>query len=171
MFTKRIKIMADIEVHMGKIAVAKGEDNLVASGIGSCLIITLYDPKHKIGALAHTMLYARRLLFEVSSSKEERRKTNPGLPDTKYADTAIDEMLKRMEILGAERKNMEAKLVGGANMFLAFGSDIGKENVSHTKKKLEEEGVVIVGECVGGSQGRSVEFSVATGIVTVKTKF
>lgn len=163
--------MADIEVHIGKIAVAKSDGNLIASGIGSCLIITIYDPKHQIGALAHTMLHARRLLFEVRSSEEERRKTNPGLPDTEYADTAIDEMLKRMEILGAERKNMEAKLVGGANMFPAFGSDIGKENVSYTKKKLEEEGVVIVGECVGGSQGRSVEFSVATGIITVKTKF
>ena len=39
--------MKNIEVEMGDIAVAKGEDNLVASGIGSCLVITLYNPKHK----------------------------------------------------------------------------------------------------------------------------
>jgi len=163
--------MKNIEVYMGDIAVTKGEDNLVASGIGSCLVITLYDPKHKIGALAHTMLYARRLSFEVRSSKDERRKTNPESPDTKYADTAIDEMLKRIETLGAKRENIEAKLIGGANMFSAFESDFGKENVSRAKEKLKKEGIVIVGECVGGSQGRSVEFSVTTGIVTVKTKF
>jgi chemotaxis receptor (MCP) glutamine deamidase CheD len=80
--------MKNIEVDMGNIAVIKGEDNLVSSGIGSCLIITLYDPKHKISALAHTILYARRLSFEVRSSKDERRKTNPKSPDTKYADMA-----------------------------------------------------------------------------------
>jgi len=163
--------MKNIEVYMGDIAVTKGEDNLVASGIGSCLVITLYDPKHKIGALAHTMLYARRLSFEVYSQKDERRKTNPESPDTKYADTAIDEMLKRIETLGAKRENIEAKLIGGANMFSAFESDFGKENVSRAKEKLKKAGIVIVGECVGGSQGRSVEMSIATGIVTVKTKF
>ncbi len=164
--------MKNIEVYMGDIAVIKGEDNLVASGIGSCLVITLYDPKHKIGALAHTMLYARRLSFEVRNSKDERRKTNPDeSPDTKYADTAIDEMLKRIETLGAKRENIEAKLIGGANMFSAFESDFGKENVSRAKEKLKKAGIAIVGECVGGSQGRSVEFSVTTGIVTVKTKF
>ena len=46
----------DIEVHMGNIVVTEGPDNLVTSGVGSCLIITLYDPKNQIGALAHTML-------------------------------------------------------------------------------------------------------------------
>jgi len=56
-------------------------------------------------------------------------------------------------------------------MFSAFESDFGKENVSRAKEKLKKAGIAIVGECVGGSQGRSVEFSVTTGIVTVKTKF
>ena len=150
--------MKNIEVEMGDIAVTKGEDNLIASGIGSCLVITLYDPKQKIGALAHTMLYS------------QRRKANPESPDTKYADIAIDEMLKRVQALGAKRENIEAKLIGGANMFSAFESDIGKESVSGSKNKLKKEGIAIVGECVGGSQGRSVELSIATGIVTVKTK-
>jgi len=164
--------MKNIEVYMGDIAVTKGEDNLVASGIGSCLVITFYDPKHKIGALAHTMLYARRLSSEVRSSKDERRKTNPDeSPDTKYADTAIDEVLKRIDSLGAKRENIEVKLIGGANMFSAFKSDFVKENVTRVKEKLEKADIAIVGECVGGSQGRSVEFSVNTGIVTVKTKF
>jgi len=156
---------------MGEIKVAKGEDNLIASGIGSCVIVTLYDPKNKIGALAHTMLPARRLSFVARDPKYERRKTTPGSPDTRYGDTAIDEMLKRMQAQGAHRQNIEAKLIGGANMFSAFQSDIGQENVSYAKKKLKSQGVRLVGEAVGGSQGRSVEFSLTSGIVTVKTKF
>ena len=169
------------EVQMGEIGVGGTDDNLIASGIGSCLVITFYDPKQKIGALAHTMLPARRMFFEVRDVKDERRKINlnspssakasEGKPDTRYADTAIDQMLKRIEAEGAKRENLEAKLIGGANMFSAFKSDISEDNISYAREKLKKEGIVIVGECVGGSQGRSVEFSVASGVVTVKTKF
>ena len=49
--------------------------------------------------------------------------------------------------------------------------DIGKDNVLSAREKLQAEGIKIVGECVGGSQGRSVEFSPTTGVVTVKIKF
>lgn len=161
----------DIDVHMGEIETAKADDNLIALGIGSCLVITLYDSKQKIGALAHTMLPARRMSFEAHNPNHERRTTNDESPDTRYADTAIDEMLKRMEAQGAKRENLEAKIIGGANMFSAFVSDIGENNISYARKKLKKAGIPIVGECVGGSQGRSVEFSAASGIVTVKTRF
>ena len=164
---------------MGQIQVGKDEDELTASGIGSCLVITFYDPKQKIGALAHTMLPARRMhalseaegSFELRNPKEERRHTNPGSSDTRYADTAIDEMLKRVETEGAKREFIEAKIIGGANMFSAFKSDIAEDNISYARGKLKKLGIAIVGECIGGSQGRSVEFSVASGVVTVKTKF
>ena len=76
-----------------------------------------------------------------------------------------------MQALGAERIDIEAKLVGGANMFGLSSSDIGRENVLSAKKKLKEAGIKLIGESIGGSVGRSVEFSVATGIVTVKISF
>lgn len=142
---------------MGEIAVGKEKDDLSSLGIGSCLVVTLYDSKNKIGALAHTMLPAR---------------SNPGPEgDTRYVENAVDEMLKKLKEQGSETENLEAKLIGGANMFNAFESDIGKGNVSSAKEKLRKEGISVIGECVGGSQGRSVEFSVASGIVTVKVKF
>ncbi len=159
------------EVEMGQIEVGKNEDALIASGIGSCLAITFYDSKQKIGALAHTMLPARRMSFEARNPNNERRTTNYESPDTRYADTAIDQMLKKVEALGAKRENIEAKIIGGANMFSAFISKIGEDNISYAREKLKKLGIAVVGECVGGSQGRSVEFSIATGIVTVKTKF
>jgi chemotaxis protein CheD len=148
--------LAEIEVKMGDVAVAKKEDNLTVSGIGSCLIVTLYDPRLRIGGLAHTMLPSSGY-------------SNP--KDTKYVDIAIDHMLEKMVNLGARREELEAKLIGGANMFSAFASDMGKENVLSAKEKLKKEGIKLAGESVGGSQGRSVEFSIATGIVTVRMKF
>ncbi|MBU2436488.1 MAG: chemotaxis protein CheD [Candidatus Omnitrophica bacterium] len=92
-------------------------------------------------------------------------------PDTRYADIAIDEMLNKIAAQGAKKEFITAKLIGGANMFSAITSKIGEDNISYTRERLKKQGIPIVGECVGGSQGRSVEFSVASGIVTVKTKF
>ena len=39
------------------------------------------------------------------------------------------------------------------------------------REKLLKEGIKIIAESVGGNQGRSVEFSLDTGIVTVRIKF
>jgi len=180
--------MSDIEVHMGDIAVMKGTHNLITSGVGSCLIITLYDPKLQIGALAHTMVpssakrdteYQQRLSTHLSFEAPSLGQTcmvaeqvSTKAKETKYVDVAIDRMLKGLQANGAKREDLEAKLIGGANMFPTIASDdIGQDNVLSAKEKLKAEGIRIVGECVGGSQGRSVEFSPTTGVVTVKIKF
>lgn len=205
----------DIQVDMGEIAIGASQDSLLSLGVGSCLVITMYDTKRKVGALAHAMLSSlngratsatRSLIASRSNrplgvpadvgghlsrgddvaeratrSTESRRKGKKGpqipnnprseIRDPKYVDAAIDEMLKGMEARGARKEDLEAKLIGGANLFSAFNSDIGAENVSTAEKKLKEKGINIVGESVGGSQGRSVEFCLTTGIVTVKMKF
>ena len=172
---------------MGNIVVTGGPNNLITSGVGSCLIVTLYDPKHQIGALAHTMLP----LSPTQSTKHNAKlpgslscESLPGqqaclvagqvsakVKNTIYIDVAIDEMLQRMLIQGAKREDLEAKIIGGANMFPSFDSNIGKDNVLSAREELKKKGIRIVGECVGGSQGRSVEFSPTTGVVTVKIKF
>jgi len=151
----------DVEVRVGEMAVTKGSGTLCASGVGSCVIVTLYDPTSKVGALSHALL---------STSPNPRdEKTRPA--DTKYVGAAIDKMLARMSAYGVKKKTLEAKIVGGANMFSAFQSNVGKDNVAAAKAKLEAEGIELVGEVVGGHIGRSVEFCVASGLITVKTKF
>lgn len=150
----------DIEVDMGKIAIAKYKEaeNLTSTGIGSCLVITLYDPKLRLGSICHPML------------SPETRHGNPK-PDAIYIDTAIEEMLEKLLLSGAVRERLEAKIVGAANMFAAFKSDVSRKNVAGAKEKLKKEGIRLAGECVGGFIGRSVEFALDTGIMTVKTKF
>lgn len=180
--------MADIEVHMAEAVTNPGDYVLVTSGIGSCLVITLYDSKLQIGALAHTMVpssakrdaqYHQRasahLSYEASTIGQAcavAERVSTKTEDTKYVDVAIDKMLRGLKARGSKREDLEVKLIGGANMFPSLMSDdIGKDNVLSAKEKLRAEGIRIVGECVGGSQGRSVEFSPTTGVVTVKLKF
>lgn len=175
--------MSDIDVHMGKVVINPGDHNLVTSGVGSCLVITLYDPKLRIGALAHALLPSstrhntdsgQSPSASASSSRQGcmvAERSAVKTEDTKYVDVAIDKMLKGLEAAGAKRTDLEAKIIGGANMFSFVTDDVGKENALSAKDKLKKEGIRIVGECVGGSQGRSIEFSPTTGIVTVKIKF
>ena len=151
----------DVEVRVGEMAVAEGPGTLCASGIGSCVIVTLYDPTRRVGALAHALL--------PTSPGPRDEKTSAG--DTKYVDAAIDAMLERMSGYGVNKKKLEAKIVGGANMFTEFQSNVGGDNVAAARAKLEAEDIELVGEVVGGHIGRSVEFCVASGVVTTKTKF
>jgi len=152
--------MADIAVPMAEMKVGKDPDSLMALGIGSCIVITFYDPKLKVGALAHCML---------PDSKKARPSENP----IKFADTAIDEMLKQMKRKGVLIQDIEAKIIGGANMFPNVEQgDLkpGEDNIASVRKKLEKERIRLVGEAVGGSSGRSVGFSITTGLVTIKIK-
>ena len=148
-------------MRVGEMAVLEGPGTLCASGIGSCVIVILYDPTRRVGALAHALL--------PTSPRPRDEKTCPA--DAKYVDTAIDAVLERMKASGVKKKNLEAKIVGGANMFAAFQSNVGGDNVAAARAKLKAEGIELVGEVVGGHIGRSVEFCVASGVVTTKTKF
>lgn len=141
------------EVYIGEVEVTQmREDVLTASGIGSCAVIALYDTVKRNGALAHAMLPSRG-------------------DGAKYVDTAIDMMLAKLVEIGTKKSDLQAKLVGGANLFHNIHSDIGDANVASARKKLKRENILLVGEAVGGTQGRSVEFVIATGIVSIIIKF
>ena len=150
--------MDSLDVRIGHIAVGEDSKALIASGVGSCVVVTLYDAKRRIGAMAHAM-------FPPTSRPQGCR------PDTRHVDTAIDVMLEKLLARGARREDLEGKIVGGANMFTSSESDIGRKNVAGAKARLEAEGIRLMGESVGGSIGRSVEFSPVSGLVTVKVKF
>lgn len=150
----------EIEVNMGELKAAKAPDKLVALGIGSCVATTFYDPKLKVGAMVHIML-------------PDSTKYNPISNPIKYADLAVDEVVKEMAKMGSKKEDLQAKIVGGAKMFPNLNNPsigVGRMNIEAVRKKLEKENIKLVGEAVGGSVGRSVEFSTATGSVTVRTK-
>lgn len=147
-----------INVPMGKIEFAKSPATLGALGLGSCIVITLYDPRLKIGALSHAA-------FSLAKGAA------PLYKDTAYIEIAIGEMIGKFTVEGSKRNDLEAKLIGAANMFSGTSSSFSDNNIMAAREKLAGEGIKIVGESVGGNMGRSVEFALDTGIVTVRVKF
>jgi chemotaxis protein CheD len=89
-----------------------------------------------------------------------------------YADTAIVTLLGKLRSMGAAQRNMVAKMIGGARMFLCSDDSapgIGKQNVSSIRRILQREQIPLSGEEVGGSYGRNVDFYLDSGKVIVTT--
>ncbi|MGM0501140.1 MAG: chemotaxis protein CheD [Bacillota bacterium] len=152
--TKKIRIkMADLNV-------GEEDDILITSGLGSCVGVTLYDSRTKIGGMAHVML---------PEFPPNRDKGNPA----KYADTALDMLIDKLTKAGANKRRFEAKMAGGAQMFKFSNSSdkmrIGTRNVKAVKEYLKKHNIPVKGSEVGKDYGRTMEFDVATGQATIKT--
>ncbi|MCT8139843.1 chemotaxis protein CheD [Anaerobacillus sp. CMMVII] len=150
-----------IKVGMAELNVAKSPQKLRTSGLGSCVGVVIYDEITKVSGMAHVMLPSSSLVKSELINK------------AKYADTALDVLLGRLNQLGAKKVQLKAKLAGGAQMFkFSTSSDmmrIGPRNVEAVKDKLKELNIRIVAEDVGGSSGRTIEFDPNTSKLSIRT--
>ncbi|WP_207671204.1 chemotaxis protein CheD [Paenibacillus cymbidii] len=150
-----------IKVGMADLKVAQLVGLLKTTGLGSCVGVTLFDARTKVAGMAHVML----------PSSEIAKEGNLNI--SKYADTALPDMIRRMEALGASVARMEAKLAGGAQMFaFSQASDtmrIGPRNVDSCKAMLGKYAIPIKGEDTGGNYGRTIEFDCATGKLLIRS--
>jgi chemotaxis protein CheD len=150
-----------IKVGMADLNVAHQNGVLKTTGLGSCVGVTLYDSRSKVAGMAHVMLPSSEIAREGS------------LNIAKYADTAIPELISRMEKLGANISKLEAKLAGGAQMFAFAGNNdtmrIGPRNVESCKEMLNRYKIPILAEDTGANYGRTIEFFSATGILQIRS--
>lgn len=150
-------LMGEMErvVRMAEIGTAGEGERLVVYGLGSCVALALWDSAARRGALAHIMLPA---------AFPEGAKSAPG----KFADTAVEALL---EALGTDARCLEAKMAGGANLFMSLGGTglhLGLRNVMAVREALERKGVPLKGEEVGGVKGRTVVFHGGDGRLEVR---
>jgi chemotaxis protein CheD len=150
-----------VKVGMADLNVAHQIGVLKTTGLGSCVGVTLYDSRSKVAGMAHVMLPSSEIAREGS------------LNIAKYADTAIPELISRMEKLGANISKLEAKLAGGAQMFAFAGNNdtmrIGPRNVESCKEMLNRYKIPILAEDTGANYGRTIEFFSATGILLIRS--
>lgn len=148
-----------IKVGMADLNICFSPDGLTTLGLGSCVGIAIRDAEGKVGGLAHIML---------PDSTAIRNSTST----SKFADTGIDELIKKMVAAGANSKRLEAKIAGGATMF-AFESKsdlmrVGERNVEAVKQKLKEFKIPILAEDTGKNYGRTITFYPQTGNLVVR---
>lgn len=149
-----------IKVGMADLNIANSPAILTTLGLGSCVGIALYDPIIKLGGLAHIML---------PDSTQIRNNEN----QAKFADTGVKALLNAMELKGAKRHRLVAKIAGGAQMFNFPNMDesmrIGVRNTIAVKSLLDMYKIPLLSEETGENYGRTIELHTATGTLVVKT--
>lgn len=149
-----------ITVGISDMKIGRQQDVLATYALGSCVGICLYDPMTKTGALGHILL---------PESKTSTDQTNK----FKFADTCIPQMINALERCGCMKRNLQAKIAGGASMFEIMGdsalSNIGRRNVESVKETLKIYQIKIIAEDTGLNYGRTVFFYLNDGIVHIKS--
>ncbi len=150
----------EIKVGIADLNTAFSPDRIITVGLGSCIGIAIYDKTKSLGGLAHIML---------PDSTQFNNVTNP----LKFADLAVPILIEKLERLGASKRNLIAKIAGGASMFnfsdKSMIMDIGNRNGIAVKNALKEYAIPLIGEDIGGNKGRTMILDNSDGTVKIKT--
>lgn len=142
-------------IHSGQLHVAVRETNILTV-LGSCVAVCLYDPITKISGMNHYLLPLWN---------------NDGLASPKFGNISIEKLIDAMITVGCERRNIVAKVFGGAspNNFQS-GSKllVGEKNINIAMDLLEKYRIKVVAKDVGGLRGRKIAMNSVTGKVILK---
>ena len=110
--------------------------------LGSCVATCLWDEEAGVGGMNH---------FLLAGANE------PKDGNLKYGVNSMELLINGLQRKGAKRERIKAKLFGGASM-LNISRQIGHENVEFALWFLQNEGIPVVSQCLGGDRGRKVRF-------------
>ena len=134
--------------------------------LGSCISITLWHPRLKIGGMCHYLL-PRRCTSEVTQAAAEGQ----------YAAGAMQLFLRELHQTGTRPEDYVAKLFGGGCMFHdAFTEpaspvalrNVAEQNIRAARELLSRYGFRIAAEEVGGFGSRQVIFEAWSGNVWLR---
>lgn len=144
-------------VGISEYEVVNSGETLIAYGLGACVGIVVYDPENDVGGLGCAML--------------PRQSDGAGASDGKYADTAIEALVRDAISAGASYGGLEGYIVGGSDLLDLnhLPREVSKNTVAAAREKFAELAIPLKGSAVGGSQGRTVEFHTDTGRLRIIT--
>jgi chemotaxis protein CheD len=142
-------------LHPGQLFASR-QSHAVTTILGSCVAVCLWDSARKIGGINHYLLPAF---------------TGDGVASPRFGNVAIIELLERLAALGCRKRDLQAKLFGGACVIAAFRNrtnHLGWENVQAAETILGREDIPVVGQDIGGDKGRKLIFHTDDGSAWVK---
>ena len=143
-------------IHSGQLFVAVRPTD-IHTVLGSCIAVCLYDEKLQISGMNHYLLPLWN---------------NDGLQSPKYGNIAIIRLIESMEAVGCERRNIIAKVFGGAspNDMKHTHEDmmIGKRNFQVAIDLLKQYNIKLAAHDVGGVRGRKIAMNSQTGKVQLR---
>ncbi len=132
---------------------------LTTYSLGSCIGLTLWDPRTRVGGLLHFMLPDSQLC-------PARAKTNPAM----FCDTGTPLLFRAACELGARLERLVVRAAGGAQLLdKSAAFDIGRRNYLALRKTLRASGVELQREDFGGTASRSLRLELTTGKLVMKS--
>lgn len=126
----------------------------VTTILGSCVAVCLWDSRLRFAGINHYLL-------------PHRHDADPSL---RFGDTAIEALLREMQLLGCQRASLQAKLFGGAAVLpsASGGDPVGDQNVRVALDMLCRHGVPVMARVTGGRSGMLIRLFTETGDVMVR---
>jgi chemotaxis protein CheD len=141
------------EIHFGHAGTS------IRTILGSCVALVFWHPQKRIGGMCHYMLPGRR--GRVANKLDGR-----------YADEALELLLREVSKSGTRSQEYRVQLFGGGNMFPSIATkdrgEVGKRNVDAARILIEKHGLRPVSEHVGGIGHRHLVFDIWNGDVRLK---
>lgn len=126
----------------------------IATLLGSCVSVCLFDPHLHIGGLNHFMLPT----FE--------RSTNRDFDTLLCGSFAMEALFNALMARGARKSRLQAKAFGGGTIIASLAqTGIGERNVEFAKEWLTREGIHLVAADVLGPWSRKIVLDPHTGDV------
>ncbi|MFK8001973.1 MAG: chemotaxis protein CheD [Polyangiales bacterium] len=125
-------------VGIGELELAHGA-SLLQANLGSCLGIAVIWPEKGVCALSHVLL------------PHKNEKTD--LRFSRYANTAVAHLIRRMKVPRDDVQHLSAIIAGGAAMF-ERNRGVGAQNIKEGLQALREARVRLIARDVGGEVGR-----------------
>lgn len=133
-------------------------DMLLVTVLGSCVAACIRDKTNGIGGMNHFML-----------PENANEQGGWGASSTRYGTYAMEVLINQLLKLGADRKNMEAKVFGGGNVIANMtATNVGERNSKFVLDFLKMEKIPISAKDLMDIYPRKVYFFPATGKVLVK---
>jgi len=147
-----------VVIGIGEFAVTTALDvEIVTHALGSCVAVCLWDSVTHVAGMLHFLLPESKL-------NAERAARQPGT----FADTGIPLLFQAAYKAGAVKSRLRVQLLGGAAITGGpNGLDVGRRNSLIAKKILWQNGVLVKGEALGGTDTRTVSLSASNGRVLV----
>ncbi len=139
---------------------ATRERRVIATVLGSCVAVALYDSGSGVAGMNHFML-------PDTISEDRFYLSRSG----KYGMYAMELLINDMLKLGAGRRGLRAKVFGGGSVLSqvdGFATRVPENNVRFALEYLEAEQIPVTARDVGGNEARKIYFF--TGDARVRLK-
>ena len=133
-------------------AMANRDASVVRAVLGNCVAVTFFDRMNRFGGM-------NQFVFPKTERPEDMT--------AQYGNIGIRALFKMLLEMGAQRREIVAQIIGGAECRIFDDDGLGMQNIALARVILQQLKVPVVSEDVGGAMGRKIIYHTGTNEVAV----